>query len=339
MNAKNVCVVGAGWAGLAAAVSATAAGHRVTVLEASRALGGRARGLAQEVTHALPDGSQALLDNGQHILIGAYRETLGLMRQVGLEPARLLHRLPLRLQYPDGTGLRLPDRAAPWNLLAGVLGAHGWSLGDKWSLLGALRRWQRAGFQCGTGLTVAELCVGIRPQVLDTFINPLCVAALNTPAQQASAQVFLTVLCDTLQATPDAHWSDTDCELGASVRGLASTDLLLPLVDLSTLFPDAAAKWLQGQGGTVRLGERAGAPRWNAGAWHIGDQNFDAVIWATSAPHAVHALETYAAEAQKTSPCTCSGGCVLRKRWSLKPSPRCTHTPQVWYFPPPCWLW
>lgn len=299
MSAKNVCVVGAGWAGLAAAISATAAGHRVTVLEASRALGGRARGLAQDVNHTPPDGIPARLDNGQHILIGAYRETLNLMRQVGLDPARLLHRLPLRLQYPDGTGLCLPDRAAPWNMLAGVMGARGWSLGDKWSLLSALRRWQKTGFQCNAGATVAELCVGIRPQVLDSFINPLCVAALNTPAPQASGQVFLTVLYDTLQAAPDTPWLGGDSEPGATARALSGTDLLLPRVDLSALFPDAAAAWLRAHGSIVRLGERAGAPRWNAGVWRVGNEDFDAVVWATSAPHAVQALEAYAGEAPK----------------------------------------
>lgn len=299
MRAKSVCVVGAGWAGLAAAVSATAAGHRVTVLEASRALGGRARGLAQNVTHTLPDGSPVRLDNGQHILIGAYRETLDLMRQVGLTPDRMLRRLPLRLQYPDGSGIALPDRPAPWNLLAGVLGARGWSLGDKWSLLGALRRWQKTDFECSAAATVAELCVGIRPQVLDTFINPLCVAALNTPAQQASGQVFLTVLFDTLQAIPGTPWSSAEGEPSSATRPLAGTDLLLPLVDLSALFPDAAANWLRAKGGTVRLGERAGAPRWHAGGWRVGNEDFDAVVWATSAPHAVQALEAYASEAPK----------------------------------------
>ena len=65
----RVAVVGAGWAGLAAAVVLAARGVPVTVFEASRSLGGRARRVAM-------DGVD--LDNGQHILIGAYTETLGL---------------------------------------------------------------------------------------------------------------------------------------------------------------------------------------------------------------------------------------------------------------------
>lgn len=73
----RVAVIGGGWAGIAAAVELTAAGAETTLFEAGRALGGRARGV--EI-----DGRQ--LDNGQHILLGAYRETLALMRRVGADP-------------------------------------------------------------------------------------------------------------------------------------------------------------------------------------------------------------------------------------------------------------
>jgi len=299
LKSKKVCVVGAGWAGLAAAVGATQGGHRLTVLEAARTLGGRARTLATDVTHCLPDGSTPALDNGQHILIGGYRETLDLMRVVGLDPADLLLRLPLTLQFPDGSGLRLPDWPQPWNQLAGVLGARGWSLGDKWSLLKALRRWQGAHFECTAATTVAELCVGIRPQVMDGFIEPLCVSALNTSAQQASGQVFLTVLYDTLK--PVAHPKMPEgAALGqAAERPWAGSDLLLPRTDLSALFPKAAMGWLQAHGAAVRLGERAPTPRWSAGQWHVGDETFDAVVWATAPAQAVQALAEYAPEAPK----------------------------------------
>lgn len=77
----RVAVVGAGWAGMAAAVALTQAGHHVTVMEAARTLGGRARAL-----HTIDAAGQPLvLDNGQHILIGAYTETLRLMRTVGVD--------------------------------------------------------------------------------------------------------------------------------------------------------------------------------------------------------------------------------------------------------------
>ena len=79
----RVAVIGGGWAGIAAAVELTASGAHVTLIEAGRVLGGRARSVNI-------DGRT--LDNGQHILLGAYRETLALMRRVGADPDALFER-------------------------------------------------------------------------------------------------------------------------------------------------------------------------------------------------------------------------------------------------------
>lgn len=88
---SSVAVIGAGWAGLAAAVELAAKGIPVSVFEAGRSLGGRAR---------LVERHGRRLDNGQHILSGAYREALRLMKTVGVDPDRALLRLPLTLCYP-----------------------------------------------------------------------------------------------------------------------------------------------------------------------------------------------------------------------------------------------
>ena len=104
----KIAVIGAGWAGLAAAVKATQDGHQVTLFESARTPGGRARSVG--VTG--PDGTPLLLDNGQHILIGAYTDTLSLMRTVGVDPDAALLRLPLTLRFPDGTGIRCPHAPA-----------------------------------------------------------------------------------------------------------------------------------------------------------------------------------------------------------------------------------
>jgi squalene-associated FAD-dependent desaturase len=255
----QVAVVGGGWAGLAAAVRATQAGHQVSVFEAARSWGGRARALPG----APPGAKTSGLDNGQHILIGAYSHTLALMRSVGVDPHTALLRLPLCMQFPDGQGLRLPDWPTPLDVLAGVLGAQGWSLADKWTLLRRTAAWQLAGFACAPGLSVAELCRGIAPRVLQTLIEPLCVSALNTPPARASAQVFLRVLKDAL------------------LGGTGSSNLLLPRVDLSQLFPDAAARWLAQHGATLHLGQRVDSLQHVSG-WRVQEQAFDAVVWATS---------------------------------------------------------
>ena len=274
----RVAVVGAGWSGLAAAVRALQCGRRVSLYEAARKPGGRAR----SVPLALPGGGALAGDNGQHILIGAYTAALGLMRTVGVDPQQALRRLPLTLRYPDGSGLSLPRLPRPLNFTAGILGARGWRRADRWALLRAAAGWQRAGFVCDPAPTVAALCAALPARVRQDFIEPLCVAALNTRASQASAGVFLRVLRDALLGPPDSP-------------GRGSADLLLPQTDLSALLPGPALRWLQERGAATYLGQRVGALQWQAPHWHIGGQPFDRVVLALSAPAAAQALAASAA--------------------------------------------
>nr|WP_180127569.1 hydroxysqualene dehydroxylase HpnE [Rhodoferax sp. BLA1] len=279
----NIAVVGAGWAGLAAAVSATQAGHTTTVYEAAESLGGRARALKA----TFPDGTPVVLDNGQHILIGAYSDTLALMRQVGVAPEQVLLDLPMALRFPDGLGIRFPNWPTPLDALGGILGARGWSLVDKWSLLRAAAGWQRQGFVCDDSLSVAALCRSLTPRILAELIEPLCVSALNTPADQASGRVFLRVLRDAL----------------FGVAG--GSHLLLPTTDLGALLPQASADWLQQRGAQVLFKARVeGLQRcgtqWQLAGSGLGpaaEKGFDAVIWATSASNAVQALMKFGIDA------------------------------------------
>ena len=148
---KQLTIVGAGWSGLAAAVAATQAGWHVQLFEASSTAGGRARSLQQSF-------AGRPLDNGQHALIGAYHDTLALMRTVGLAPERVLQRIPLNLRFADGQGLKLPDWPIPLNLLAGISIAKGWTWQDKTSLLRSAWQWQRNKFECHPALTLGQLC-------------------------------------------------------------------------------------------------------------------------------------------------------------------------------------
>jgi len=269
----RIAIVGAGWAGLAAAVAGVERGHAVTVFEAARTLGGRARTLQV----ALPGGGTAALDNGQHILIGAYLETLRLMEKVGVRPADALLRLPLALRDPQGMGLALPDWPAPWDAAAGILTARGWSWADKLSLLRASAAWQRAGFSCPPGMDVAQLARRLTPRVRAGLVDPLCVAALNTPAERSSAQVFLRVLRDAL--------------FGRGHGGWGGSNLLLPRQDLSALFPHAAQAWLAARGAEVRTGQRVNAVRAEGTGWRVDAEPFDAVILAAPSTEAVRLVE------------------------------------------------
>ena len=271
MPQRRLAVVGAGWAGLAAAVRATQAGWSVTLLEMAPAAGGRARSLEPEA-----DGTR--LDNGQHILIGAYRRTLSLMADVGADADALLLRQPLELRYPDGAGLRLPAGPAWLVFGAGVARATGWSAHDKLALVAAAARWLLAGFRCAPGLTVDALCRGLPPAVRQRLIDPLCVAALNTPATDASAAVFLRVLRDSLFAGP------------------GSSDLLLPRAPLAALLPEPALAWLRAHGAELRLGQRCAAlERGRGGGWRLDGEAFDAVVLAASAGESARLARPHAA--------------------------------------------
>lgn len=269
----RIAIVGAGWAGLAAAVTCAEDGHAVTVFEAARTLGGRARTLQV----ALPDGGTAALDNGQHILIAAYLETLQLMEKVGVRPAGALLRLPLVLHDPQGQGLALPDWPAPWDAVAGILTARGWSWADKLSLLRASAGWQLAGFRCPEDMSVDQLTRRLTPRVRAELIEPLCVAALNTPAERSSAQVFLRVLRDAL--------------FGRGHGGWGGSNLLLPRQDLGSLFPHAAQEWLSARGAQVRAGQRVQALQAEGAGWWVDAERFDAVILATPSTEAARLVE------------------------------------------------
>ena len=209
---------------MAAAVAAADAGADVTVFEATRALGGRARALPA----LRPDGLPLTLDNGQHILIGAYSQSLALMQRVGMDLDQALLSLPLALPYPDGSGLQTPAWAsrwpAPFDALVAIASASGWTWGERLALVRASLGWQRSGFACPPLMTVAELCARLPARVMDGLIEPLCVSALNLPAAQASAQVLNSKGC--WHITPWPVWSPGDAGLrrahGSAERGSGS---------------------------------------------------------------------------------------------------------------------
>ena len=260
---------------MAAAVRAAQAGHRVCVFEAARIPGGRARAVPSQ----RPDGHRLVLDNGQHILIGAYAECLTLMRELGVDPAIALERLPLALVFPDGTGLTLPDAPPPWDALAGIARARGWSLRERLALLARAARWQKAHFRCAPHASVADLCAGLPPRLLTEFIEPLCVSALNTPAPAACGQTFLRVLQDSL------------------FSGRGGSNLLLPRADLGALLPEPGARWLRGQGHAVHLGRRVQTLAREGTGWRVDGEAFDAVLLATGSTEAARLVEEAAAPA------------------------------------------
>lgn len=279
---ERVAIIGGGWAGCAAAVELARRGHEVHLFESARVLGGRAR--CVEI-------NDRILDNGQHILLGAYVETLRMMRLVGIDDKQALLRLPLQMRYPAGAGgmdFVAPKLPAPLHLLVALVRAKGLAWEDKLALarFSTTARWMD--WRLNVDCTVLELLDRFdqTPRLTQLMWRPLCIAALNTPPERASAQVFLNVLRDSLGAKR------------------AASDMLIPKLDLTSLFPQHAASDIAKHGGTVHCGITVNALHRHQAGWRIEtsappnavinaaiNADFDSVIVATQASHAAKLIE------------------------------------------------
>jgi squalene-associated FAD-dependent desaturase len=289
---RHVAVIGAGWAGCSAAMDLAAHGDRVALIDAARVPGGRARSVALQ---------GYCLDNGQHILLGAYRETLQMMRLAGVDVKNAFLRLPLQMHYPalsDGMQFEAPRLPAPLHLTVALLKARGLTRADRMALarFTTTARWMD--WRMHDDCTVSELLLRFdqTERVIRLMWRPLCIAALNTHPEQASAQVFLNVLRDSFGARRKA------------------SDMLLPRTDLSTSFPHAAATFVMARGGLAHYGQTVTRlerqeQRWrlhtaitdaattDSNSASLSAQYFDSVVIATQPTHAAALLAGHGAEA------------------------------------------
>jgi squalene-associated FAD-dependent desaturase len=248
MSAPDVIVIGAGVAGLNAAVNLARRGARVCVLEARAVLGGRATSFNDPQT-----GER--VDNGQHVLLGCYHETFRFLKTIGTEE-RVRLQPNLDVEFVDRSGarsrLRCPSLPAPLNLLGGLLewDALGWT--DR---LAAMRmaapirvaqqglraegKGRRATQQAASaGETVEQWLVnnGQTARLREMLWEPLALAALNQSAREAAAPPFARVL---------------GAMFGGDSRDAA---LGLPMVPLDELYAEPARRFIESRGGEVRIG-------------------------------------------------------------------------------------
>ncbi|MHB1655101.1 MAG: hydroxysqualene dehydroxylase HpnE [Burkholderiales bacterium] len=264
----HVAVIGGGYAGMAAAVTLAQHGVKVTVYEAGKVLGGRAR----QVSHA---ACSTPLDNGQHLLLGAYRTTLELARLVDPDTTKWL-RLPLQLHTESGLQLHAPKLPAPWNMLIALLGARGIAYRHRLTALKFMLRQRLRDYRLAQDMPLIELLSAQPRELIELLWEPLCLAALNTPPATASAQVFLNVLRDSLG------------------RSRADSDLILPTVDLSAFFPDAAAAYLRNRGGEVVLQSRIRHIARDGAGFAINENTHSHVVCAVAPQQVGELLQPFA---------------------------------------------
>ncbi|MDT8370588.1 MAG: hydroxysqualene dehydroxylase HpnE [Gammaproteobacteria bacterium] len=228
----TVVIVGGGWSGLAAAITLTDHGIPVHVVESAKQLGGRARNVSWQ---------DKVIDNGQHLMIGAYDHMLALMSLIDIDHSKPFKRYPIDITIVD-------DIFTPLHISA--KGGLPWPLSLAWNVF------------CSAGLSAVVQLVRLQRDIPKLLANddmsvanwlhktrqsqrlikqlwqPLCLATLNTPIANASAHVLAHVLKDSLGQHQTA------------------ADLLIPQQPLGTLFPQPAATFLTKNGGKITLGCR-----------------------------------------------------------------------------------
>lgn len=277
---RRVAVIGAGWAGLSAAVRLVQAGCHVELFEAAAQAGGRARSVRL---------GESEFDNGQHLIIGAYRETLTLLREVGV-PAAMLPRSPLTLLGPGAFSCKAPRLPAPLHLLVAIARAQGLSIGERAALVRWMLVQRLRGFRVDRRLTVAQWTTPLPPRVRALLLDPLCLAALNTAPDRADASVFATVLRDSL------------------TRKQSDSDFIFPQDALGRLLPEHGVAWLHRHRALVHVRSpiRTIARRVDAGGavtWALDDhpKGFDALVLATPAAVTARWLEQLADDGLTTT--------------------------------------
>ena len=226
-------VIGAGWSGLACAVQLAKNQHHITLIEAAPQPGGRARGIQLEHEY---------IDNGQHILIGAYTSTIKLLDFLGIKEEKvfLKKRLELLLQASYLVKMKLPRLPAPWHFVVGLFLSTGLTISEKISIFVFCIKLVKRQFKFFPDCTLqkAFFLLNHPAELFRRFWEPIALATMSTPIDTASANVFFKVLQDSFNYS-SYH-----------------SDYLFPKVSLNTLFIDPAIRYLQSKSCCMMFGSR-----------------------------------------------------------------------------------
>jgi hydroxysqualene dehydroxylase len=233
----DVIVIGAGCAGLSAASALAQRGARVLVLEARPRLGGRATAFQDRATGEL-------VDNGQHVLFGCYRETFRFLDRIGAGAnVRLQQSLEVPFVMPGGqvTRLRCPDLPPPFHLLAGILDWKALPLRDRLGVLKLAPALSVDPAARSDRETVRDWLIrhGQGSSIRERFWEPLAIAALNQAPDEAAAAPFARVLAEMFKGQA------RDAAIGIPVRPLDQT------------FAEPARTFVERAGGQVRVSAQA----------------------------------------------------------------------------------
>lgn len=246
----DALIIGAGWAGLSTAIKLAEKGKKVCLLESASVPGGRARDIQYH---------QYKVDNGTHIMVGAYNETLAIIKKVqslkathtktAYKEKDLLLRQPLNLNYkrlnqpdiniPAATMMGIP-LPAPFNILFSFIFSGGIKLTNKLSILKLGLKIKRGLITLNNDQDLESFLISQKQpaDVIKTIWEPLCLAIMNTPLNQSSTEIFIQVLKEAL------------------FHKRKHSDLLLFKKSLGDTFPHAAETFLSQRGADIFFNQK-----------------------------------------------------------------------------------
>jgi hydroxysqualene dehydroxylase len=263
---RTVHIVGAGLAGLSAALKLSGHGERVVIHEATAFAGGRCRSY-HDATLGMT------IDNGNHLLLSGNHAALDYLRDVGAAD-RLVGPQTADFSFADVASgqrwtLRINDGRLPWWIFDPARRLPGTRALDYAPLARLL--WARSGKSVGETIS----CKG---PLYQRLVEPLLLAALNIDPPQGSAKLASAIIRETIAAGGQA------CRPLVAREGLGAT-LIEP-----------ALETLQRRGAVVRLEHQLRA-------LHFGAERVDALdfgketIVLTADDAVVLAVPPYAATA------------------------------------------
>lgn len=225
-------VIGAGWSGLMCAYTLCKAGQQVTLVEAAPQTGGRARAI---------EFDKLTVDNGQHILLGAYHSLRQVLAELQVPESQLFKILPMELfaHAAQKIHMRLPKLPAPLHLIFGLLTAQNIPWNAKIAAIKFCIKLRLCNFQLQQDCSVLDLLTNYHQSefLIKHLWEPIAVATMTTPINIASAQIFLNVLrLSFTNSASDSNW-------------------YFPSTDLSTLFPEQIEQYLIQHGAEIICGE------------------------------------------------------------------------------------
>ena len=233
-KSRSTIIVGAGWAGLACAVKLASKGYSVTIIEATPHVGGRAR----SVNHG-----GMTLDNGQHILLGAYRKTQEVLDLLNVDKEKTLADYQMKLFLKDKKRnilISIPKILAPWHFVCGCITAKGLTIKEITAILKLAFFLKKNNFVLAKDQSLLKTLKGLEQpeELIRSLWEPIAWAALSTSINIASANVFFRVLKDIFfYSYRNSNW-------------------LIPVVDLNQLLPIPATNYLKDKNCNMIFGQR-----------------------------------------------------------------------------------